>query len=450
MEAGSSIALVDPSVDESLGCGVDRTPPLSDREGFSDLEGTPPPDAVGLVLEAASLESVFAAQRLIRVDAMHRELREAAGERRVGTSEIVERSIRLELAAAMRITEHAAGQMLGHAEALVHRYPAALDALGGARITQRHAEILVEGLDALMPDKRGPIVAQALRLAEDQPVGTFRRALRRLIDTVQAATLEERHQTALGQRRVVLEKGHDGMATLMLHAPEVELHAIFARATAIGKVITAQADGSRTLDQVRADVLCDLLIDGTTTSTPAEARGIRASVVVTVPALSLLDDATPGVQPALVEGLGPIPLSKARELCGGDAHWMRVLTHPETGMVLSVGRDQYRPPAALRKLTRWRADRCMGPGCSVPASRCEIDHTLAWQDGGATSLDNNAPLCKGHHIVKHHGGWLVEQVDASGGAIRWTSPTGRIYIVQPERRVPIFRPSGPDSTSAPF
>ena len=117
---------------------------------------------------------------------------------------------------------------------------------------------------------------------------------------------------------------------------------------------------------------------------------------------------------------------------------MRVLTQPETGMVLSVGRERYRPPPGLRRLVRWRADRCMAPGCSVPASRCEIDHNVAWEHGGHTSLDNNCPFCKGHHLVKHHGGWSVRQIPGSGGAIEWTSPAGRHYIVQPERRVPTF------------
>ncbi|MET0828173.1 MAG: HNH endonuclease signature motif containing protein, partial [Microbacterium sp.] len=130
-----------------------------------------------------------------------------------------------------------------------------------------------------------------------------------------------------------------------------------------------------------------------------------------------------------MEGVGPIPIGRARELCGGDADWMRVLTHPETGMVLSVGRTRYAPPAALRRLVKWRADRCMGPGCGMPASRCEVDHTISWEDGGDTALENLAPLCKGHHQVKHHGGWHLRQIPDSGGAVEWTSPAGRRYQV---------------------
>ena len=101
------------------------------------------------------MESVFAARRLARVDAMRRELLADAAGRGVGVVEIVERSIRLELAAAMRVTEYAAGRMIVLAEALVRRYPAALDALGGGRITLKHAEILVDVVDELTPALRG-------------------------------------------------------------------------------------------------------------------------------------------------------------------------------------------------------------------------------------------------------------------------------------------------------
>jgi hypothetical protein len=218
----------------------------------------------------------------------------------------------------------------------------------------------------------------------------------------------------------------------------------------MARVLCAQECETRSLDQVRADVLCDLLIGGDTAIHPPEARGIRATVAVTVPVLALLakDEDAAGSEPAAVEGIGPIPLQRARELCGGAEEWMRILTHPETGMVLSVGRKQYRTPPSLRRLVRWRADRCMAPGCGVPASRCEIDHSVAWEHGGHTALANLCPLCKGHHIIKHHGGWMVRQIEGSGGALEWISPAGRRYVVQPERRVPVFLPQS--DSAAPF
>jgi len=283
----------------------------------------------------------------------------------------------------------------------------------------------------------------------------FRRKLHALVETVRAVTLTARHERALVQRRIVLERAEDGMAWLHEYLPAVEAHAIYDRTTRQGKALAGHPDETRTLDQLRADILCDLLIDGTVDTLPTAARGIRATVVVTVPALALLDTADDGADPdgagaglATVEGIGPIPMDRARELCGGADGWMRVLTHPETGIVLSVGRDRYRPPPQLRRLVRWRAETCMAPGCSIPAGRCEIDHTLAWEHGGTTALSNLTPLCKGHHTVKHHGDWNLEQLPDTGGAVLWTSPTGREYVVQPERRTPVFRPAA--DGDAPF
>ncbi|TFV81004.1 HNH endonuclease [Microbacterium sp. dk485] len=395
-------------------------------------------DPLDLVTETSTMMAVFAAQRFERVEAMHRTALTEVTTFRGASPEIIERSLRLELAAALQMTEHAADQLLITAEGLVTRYPSMLDSLHGARTTERHAEVFVELVDTVEPALRPQVIPLAVELAEARPLGAFRRLLRKLVETVRAATLEQRHRDAIAQRRVVIEPAADGMAWLLVHLPAVEAHAVHNRVTAMAKVLAAEEGETRTLDQLRADAVADLLVDGVVRQHPTAARGIRATVAVTVPAMALLSDELAGQsEPAVVEGVGPIPIEQARELCGTADSWMRILTHPETGTVLSVGRKKYRPPAPLRRLVRWRADRCMGPGCAMPAARCQIDHQVAWEDGGRTELSNLAPLCQGHHTVKHHGGWVVRQL--AGGAIEWISPLGRRYVEQPERRVPVFR-----------
>ncbi|WP_240191235.1 HNH endonuclease signature motif containing protein [Microbacterium hominis] len=421
-----------------------------DDDPFPCDPGWTPPDAVALICDADAMVAVFAAERYRRVAAYRREaLADATGR---GLVDVAERAIRLELAAALRITEQAAGQLIAHAHVLETRYPAALDALAAARVTQRHVQVLIDLLDPLTPAESDTVLPRAIELAEAEPVGTFRRRLRALIDQVRVQTLPDRHERALQERRVFIEPADDGMAWLTAYLPAVEAHAIHARLTAIAKTVVAgdpDARDDRTRDQARADVLGDLLIDGTCAAHPDAARGIRATVVVTVPALALLDAALPDCGAAVVDGVGPIPIQRARELCGGTDGWMRVLTHPDTGAVLSVGRERYRPPPALQRLARWRAARCMAPGCGVSAERCDLDHTVAWDDGGHTALANLAPLCRGHHTVKHHGGWRVRPLTdtAHSGALEWTSPTGRHYTVVPERSLPAFTP-GSSATSA--
>ena len=410
-------------------------------------------DELDLVIEAADMMTVLAAQRLVRIDAMRREaLREATRNGRALT-EVVERGVRLELAAALRITEHAAGDLLSFSDALVHSYPVVLASLERARITERHAQVLVAAVNELEPEFRGQVVAPAIALAETEAVGTFRRKLRALIDGVRSATLTERYERAVTRRRIAIEPDDDAMGWLHVYAPLVAIHAVFGRTTATAKGIKARDGETRTLDQVRADVVLDLLIDGVLDTHPDHVRGVQATVFVTTPVLALLHEsdasrAAAGIDPPVVEGIGPIPLPVARELAGGATGWTRVLTHPETGMVLSVGRDLYRPPPALQKLVKWRADRCMGPGCGMPASRCDVDHNVDWALGGHTELANLGPLCEGHHTVRHHTDWSIRQVPGSGGAILWTSPSGRRYLVKPERTVPVFRSTG--SQGAPF
>ncbi|WP_344097314.1 HNH endonuclease signature motif containing protein [Microbacterium deminutum] len=420
-------------------------PPPDDVGGaVDDTLMAPVPDAVDRIVEAETMMSVFAAQRFEWIEQMRRDALQDAQQHGPQLTGLIERSIRLELAAALAITESAAGRLIAHADALVNRYPAALTSLNGARMTERHAVELATALDAVVPDFRDQLIAPALALAEHEPLGTFRRKLRALIESVRSATLAERHEWAVQARRVVLEPSEDGMAWLHELLPAVEAHAIYGRLTATAKVLAARPDETRTLDQLRADVLGDILVDGVTDALPPEARGIHATAAVTVPVLALLGVDGEGRHSASVEGVGPIPLQRARELCGAADGWMRVLTHPETGVVLSVGRDRYRPPPELRRLVRWRAETCMAPGCNIPASRCEIDHTVAWDHGGTTALSNLHPLCKGHHTVKHHGRWSVEQVPDASGTLQWTSPTGRRYRVQPERRVPVFVRPDPD------
>ena len=99
---------------------------------FEDEFDFPPPvpGALDFVLETDTMLAVFAAERLQRIDTLREEFVADAGTSRYRFGDVVLRGLRLELAAAMRVSEGAAGQLIALAEALVHRYPAALVALG--------------------------------------------------------------------------------------------------------------------------------------------------------------------------------------------------------------------------------------------------------------------------------------------------------------------------------
>jgi hypothetical protein len=85
----------------------------------------------------------------------------------------------------------------------------------------------------------------------------------------------------------------------------------------------------------------------------------------------------------------------------------------------------YTLPAALRHLVEIRQRTCFAPGCRRPAARCDMDHTIPFDQGGITCECNTAPGCRRHHRCKQLPGWHVTQNPP--GVMTWRLPGGRIY-----------------------
>jgi hypothetical protein len=85
----------------------------------------------------------------------------------------------------------------------------------------------------------------------------------------------------------------------------------------------------------------------------------------------------------------------------------------------------YQPPGSLRHLIKIRQRTCSAPGCRRAAARCDLDHTVAFDDGGLTCECNLAPLCRRHHRAKQAPGWQLAQDQP--GQMTWTLPHGRTY-----------------------
>ncbi|MFF8817940.1 DUF222 domain-containing protein [Leucobacter sp. NPDC015123] len=129
-------------------------------------------------------------------------------------------------------------------------------------------------------------------------------------------------------------------------------------------------------------------------------------------------------------GYGPLAEGIARRVAS-EATALDLLAVDSAGNLRSV--DRYRPTPAIRRYLRARDQRCRAPGCRVPTHRCDVDHTIAAEDGGPTSVENLAHLCRGHHMLKHHSDWDVQQ--EKDGTMVWASPTGRIHRDTPASRV---------------
>ncbi|MGN7189433.1 HNH endonuclease signature motif containing protein, partial [Microbacterium enclense] len=217
----------------------------------------------------------------------------------------------------------------------------------------------------------------------------------------------------------------------------------------------------RTTAQLRADILADLLLTASPTADPTRTDDgpgtlgtIRARVQVIVPALTMLTPAHENTDPAELVGHGPLDAHTARTLTETTTlPWDRVITHPITGAVLHT--DTYHRTTAIDRHLRARDRHCRFPGCTTPATRCDIDHTHDHALGGPTTHTNLAHLCQRHHTQKHLTRWNVTQLP--GGVLEWTSPTGRTYTDEPLPYSPATRflpddppPPDPEQGHAPF
>ncbi len=99
----------------------------------------------------------------------------------------------------------------------------------------------------------------------------------------------------------------------------------------------------------------------------------------------------------------------------------------------------YRLPRRLRRLLQVRSPRCEWPACGVRAQRCDLDHDRA-HPHGPTCACNLGPLCRRHHRVKQ---LLMTKDRVDGGAVRWTSPTGRSWTSPAQHQPPAHPVSRP-------
>lgn len=350
----------------------------------------------------------------------------------VGRSGPIAHAFLLQAALVLGVAERTSAHLLDTAVAVRDELPLtwALFHRGGA---QWRAIDLVErqrlGLDA---DRLAAYDEAAATAVELTPTPRLKDRLHRLRERLQADTAVERRRVAEQLRHVEIEPREDGQAALTLIGPAeqiIAVHDVLCRAAVAAH---GASDEQRCIGALQHDIAVDLLLDGAQVAADdANARvpqrtALAPQVFVTVPALSLLGRSD---EPAHLDGYGPIDIGTARRLTAQAPSLTRILTDPLTGVRLAMDRRTYAVPSDLKRYLRVRDGTCRAPGCGRPAARCDLDHTVAWADGGRTDADNLASLCRRHHQLKGDGIWSVEL--EPGGRMVWVSPWSRRYVTEP-------------------
>lgn len=407
--------------------------------------------------------------------------------------DLAERAAVAEIAVRLHLSEQTVRTRAAHARTLALGCPRLWTAFREGRLSEKHAvdaARLASTLPAGDLDASHRFDDAACPPALTLPPAKFAVAARAVRERVHAESLEARHRRAARDRGVWMTAELDGMASVHALLPADRARAVMSRLDRAARHLRAADDEERTLAQLRADALADLvtMTDGASetgptpkgvpshadasvatpagssssradTSVPDEAAVIAvgspaagpaasldapslpatapdaprtfrgapsATVVVTIPALTLLGRDT---EPATLEGYGPIDLDTARRLAGTATSWIRLLTHPVTGAPLVLDRKTYRVPVALRRWLGITSPTCVFPGCGRAARDCDLDHLTAWADGGTTDDDNLDPKCRHHHRLRHETRWDIAATTDGGAA--WLSPLGGTYGTDP-------------------
>ena len=412
------------------------------------------------------------------------------------------RSMAAELAVDARVSDRTLQSQLFEAHRTVTQFGASWEAWREGRLSRAHVRVIVDaGADLSDDSVRGAYEAEVLAYAETTSAGRVRPFAEQVAEKHNPKSMQERHDEAVLDRHVWVEDLRDGMSMLGVIGPSVEVHGVHDRLTRQGKAIKAvdraarreaaerAAAGAtptdagasfgldepgescgtnggdktesavwfdeRTLDQIRTDLLLDMLltsspaVDPTGGAVEGGLGAIRAHVQVTVPATTLAGTTTGGAE---LDGKCAVDPETAKILAGNVPSFDRVFLDPITGAVLAV--DRRFVTAEQKRYLVARDIRCRFPGCRRPARDCDMDHREDWALGGKTDVDNVGAFCRRHHAMKQAAGWTV--VQEPGGRLRFTAPSGLEYTDDPPPRV-VFLPNPPppgaepaDEVVAPF
>ena len=418
----------------------------------------------------------------------------------------VEQLVIHEVATATAVPAGEAGRRLRLATN-PRRHRALHERLEAGTVSLLHAT-LIAGQARDLPDQAvEPLVARVLAPMRDgtrptHPVIMAR--LRRILASHAPADAGARRADALARRSAYGSIEEDGTGVITISTSAERTVAILERIESLARALRAAGD-PRTLDQLRSDLATDGLLGHTygpcadhadhvkdtkdTESSTADGDGGSGDGVAGDELLSPCRPVPLEPIPARDGQPGPCPCSPAApaatawivvpfEVATGvsDAaceipghgwvsaeHARAIITAPGsewrwlgvdalTGRALHLSTDRYRPTAAMVEQVRALDGHCRGPGCQVPAHRCDLDHHVPYPDG-ETSTGNTGPLHRPHHNLKTGRYWTCVPTDdhSRTRALHWRTLAARDYLSYPKNyREALDDPPPPPPTSHPL
>jgi hypothetical protein len=421
---------VDPALYDAVPRDLDTLAPgpvLGTFLSSIDVSRLSPYDQV-LVLRANDrMMSHYSAHRFRDIAAVHRSYAAEDGCGYIEAGMASSSEIRL----ALRLTRAGADNELAFALTLEHRLPRLFDMLATGTIDLRRARTIERATVHLSDATAQGVLDQIADVAPDLTTGQLGARITRLCVEVDPDEAKDRYDTAHDDRRIVIQPTDSGTVNLMGYdLPPDEVAAIMGKVNRDAVELHGADGENRTMDQIRADICLDLLRGSTSITNKRASNTGVIDLVVDLDTLAGLAD-----RPGNLGGYGPVIADVARKLAdeSHDAQW-RISAVDALGEPVHVGTTSRRPTESQRRRIQTRNRTCVFPGCRMPSTICDIDHTEAVQDGGDTCDCNLAPLCRHDHCLKHAQGWAYQRLP--DGRHQWKTPFGHTYTTILDRSPP--------------
>jgi hypothetical protein len=300
-----------------------------------------------------------------------------------------------ELAAALRISRALASRYMSDAELIRERLPKVGECLPAGDINYAMFNVIAHRT-ALVTDEKAlaEVDAQlALRAPRWPSLTRGRLAMR-----VDAIVLQVDRDAIRRTNKEIKDRYLDVSKSLSGTA-EVYGNVFASTALALDRRLdelagTVREADPRTRARRRADALAAMVAGadrmactcGISDCVEMRGRTRNRDLVIHVVAEQASVDGT-GWAPGYMAGVDElIPPQVVAELAKSAT--LRPLTFPEGA------EPRYTPSVKLADYVRCRDLTCRAPGCDAPATRCDIDHTIPYADGGLTHASNLKSLCR--------------------------------------------------------
>ncbi|MEV6965777.1 DUF222 domain-containing protein [Hamadaea sp. NPDC051192] len=218
-----------------------------------------------------------------------------------------------EVAFALCLPRVSAQNQVALALDLTRRLPQVLAALRAGRICLARARVFSDVLMSAGDVLAGELADRFLPPSQVWTASQVRsRLLKALLDADPSAA-KVRYERSVEERRVSLSRNDDTTACLSgIFLPPVKAAAAFERVDAIARGLKRDGE-ARTLEQLRADVFCDLLAGISPASGPIVRAG-AVELLVPLATLAGLSDAA-----GTLAGYGPVVADIARQVAAAQA-----------------------------------------------------------------------------------------------------------------------------------